>query len=1155
MKILSRALALVLTLGLFITPVAPAFAQLAGSVDTSGTTAPSVPAPAPTPVATPASVVTPPSAPVDTTPTVVTTAIPATPTTPTTPTPPTTIAPVIAPVTIATPSSSVSPVVTQVVAPIIPPADTTPPVISAVSSLSLEPTTATIVWTTDELATSALEYGTTQSYGSIVTLAVSASLAHDATMLNLAPNTTYYYCIHATDLAGNTSSSCGHTVTTAAQQVVLDTTPPAVSLVTVSAITTTSASVAWAADELAQGYVEYGTSDGYGSETPIETDFALSHTASLSGLTSNTTYHYRVHTHDASGNVMVTPDNTFTTSAPVVVPVPTTTEPVTVAPTLSTPSVTTTATESTPATSTVTGGTGTTVTTPAGSATVSTPADTTPPTISGVLEASIDSTAVSIGWTTNELATSTLVYGTSENYGMSAALPATAVLAHDATLTNLSPNTTYFYCIRATDLAGNTASSCPNSFTTASAPIIQDTTPPVILASVATSVATSSADIIWTTSEAADTQVEYGTATSYGSESSLNSTYALSGSIPLTSLTPDTTYHFRVRSYDAAGNLALGADQIFTTAALPMITPVSTPPVVVPISTPATTVTVPETTATVPAAPATITTPDLIISSVAADSVSESDATITWMTDLPSDSVVTYGDANEFDETAMTTTLTTSHSVTLMGLDPNTVYEFRVASAPVGVGAVQTVSGSYDFTTLTQPIVIDPPANILTVSSPNVASTGASVSFTTDEMTIGSVEYGLTTSYGETAADTSVQTSHAIDMSSLIPGTTYHFRVKAVDSAGNITYSIDHTFTTPGVAAEVTAPAVPVEATSTPSATATSTVTVSTPTTPVETIPTASVPTPSGPSTDTGIPAPAIVTVTLADSQVVFIVNPQDATTTVSTPTASTDTASTIVTTADTTNTGSTNGDTTVIVRSDTGSYPTSATDGTVIYDGTGSTFTDTNLTNGSTYDYTLYTQSSGGGYSSGVHISVMPVAGVEQVQLDQNTVVIPAAATQHFTTNLALGSTNPEVEHLQQILNTEGVHVSGLTTGYFGPLTESSLKKFQANYNLPQTGVTDAATRAVLNSVSQGWMVIGAPADLTALTSDLKQGDTNPSVGDLQEFLAYEGSYEEGTITNYYGPLTKESVADFQKKFGVTPVSGYVGPKTRHTIQTVLGQ
>jgi hypothetical protein len=131
------------------------------------------------------------------------------------------------------------------------PADTTPPAISSVASLSLGLNEGTIVWTTDELAVSTLEYGTTQSYGSQATLGASALLAHAAVLTGLSTNTVYYYCIHATDLAGNAANSCGHSFTTAAEETIVDTTPPDISLVTVTGVSTDSATISWTTDKVA----------------------------------------------------------------------------------------------------------------------------------------------------------------------------------------------------------------------------------------------------------------------------------------------------------------------------------------------------------------------------------------------------------------------------------------------------------------------------------------------------------------------------------------------------------------------------------------------------------------------------------------------------------------------------------------------------------------------------------------------------------------------------------------------------------------------------------------------------------------------------------------------------------------------------------------
>jgi len=92
-----------------------------------------------------------------------------------------------------------------------------------------------------------------------------------------------------------------------------------------------------------------------------------------------------------------------------------------------------------------------------------------------------------------------------------------------------------------------------------------DTTPPVISSVASSSITSSSAVIAWTTNEAADSQVEYGTTTSYGTSTTLNTALITSHTVNLTGLAASTTYHYRVKSKDAVGNLATGTDNVFIT--------------------------------------------------------------------------------------------------------------------------------------------------------------------------------------------------------------------------------------------------------------------------------------------------------------------------------------------------------------------------------------------------------------------------------------------------------------------------------------------------------------------------------------------------------------------------------------------------------------
>ncbi len=91
-----------------------------------------------------------------------------------------------------------------------------------------------------------------------------------------------------------------------------------------------------------------------------------------------------------------------------------------------------------------------------------------------------------------------------------------------------------------------------------------DVAPPVISSVVATQISKSSMKIQWTTDENSDSQVEYGATSAYGKSTTLNSSPVTSHSQTISNLNSRTTYHYRVRSRDAAGNLAVSNDATFT---------------------------------------------------------------------------------------------------------------------------------------------------------------------------------------------------------------------------------------------------------------------------------------------------------------------------------------------------------------------------------------------------------------------------------------------------------------------------------------------------------------------------------------------------------------------------------------------------------------
>ncbi len=1054
----------------------------------------------------------------------------------------------------------VSPVTAPPAPPATLPSDTTPPVISGVASLSLGIGEATLVWITDESAISHLEYGVTSSYGTEPTLPASALLAHTAVLTSLSVDTTYYYCIHATDLSGNTADSCNHSFVTAALPILTDTTPPDITAITVAPITSTSVTINWTTAEVANGQIEYGLTAGYGNTTIFDTDLALTHSLTLSDLSPNTTYHYRIITGDEIGNETVTADEEFTTE--------------------------------------LSGNVSAGIT------------DTTPPAISEVGSVSLGLTDATIAWTTNELAVSTLEYGLTANYGSQVTLPTSLLLAHTATLTGLSAGTTYYYCIHATDLIGNTATSCPHSFATTALGAPVDTTPPAISLVTATSVTTSTASVAWTTNEPASAEVQYGLTASYGSLSALHPVLDLAHSVELSGLSSNTTYHYRVKSTDDAGNVSFGPDQIFTTEAQPMTQQ------------------------------AQLQTSTLILSGVETSLITTTAVIISWHTDLPADSQVEYGDSNNLGFlTELSSTLTTDHSVSISSLISNTNYIFRVKSKPIG-GTVATVSDNYEFNTLSHATSIVSAANIISVSSSGVTSHGANISWITDKVATSQVEYGISTSYGSTAFTTSGLTpSHSVELTDLSPHTTYHFRVKSTDEASNITYSEDYTFTTPNLLVngvdQAVLPSAPSAVTNllvggydegsvelvwhVASANAditeeyevrysTSPITVDNfnmalqaQTTPIfytdlsplgalrvyivagllentayyfalkskyenssfgdlsnvvlattttgasvnnnVVTQTGVVPAGGGNSgggggsalleygVESGGNASAIFEPTLlkaepADSQIIFSWH----------------------------NPGESNFVRTVVLRKE-GSYPTSPLDGTILYEGRAETFTDINVVNGKTYYYAVYAYNHSKTYSSAVRVSVAPKEGNKQLVFNESGFVESILPIYHFTRVFKKGDKDIEIEHLQEVLSADNdVYPQKYITGYFGSLTEAALKRFQTKHGIPQTGITDSATQEKLNMVDKSEEKLEVPADYTVFVTDMKLGNQSEVIKALQRYLVYEGSLSPKYVTGYFGSATKAAVMSFQKKYGVKPVSGYVGVKTRHRMRQLTG-
>jgi hypothetical protein len=360
-------------------------------------------------------------------------------------------------------------------------------------------TTATITWTTDEAATSQVEYGLTDAYGSVTTEDLTMVTNHIVYLTGLTRSTTYHFRVKSVDALNRQGRSGDYTFTTP------DLTAPVISDVTATDITATGATITWTTDEAATSQVEYGlTAPGYSSTTTEDTTLVTSHSVTLTDLTSGTTYHYKVKSRDTDGSGLwaESEDYTFTTL------------------------------------------------------------DITAPVISQVSATGITQTSATITWTTDEAATSQVEYGLSDQYGSATTLDATTVTSHSVNLTGLTAGTTYHYRVKSQDASTNEAISADYTFTTSSIPVTPpDTTPPTTPVVTDDGVITTDLNQLhatWTSSdpESGIAEYQYAIGTSAGGTDVVDWTSAGTDTeVTKTGLdlSVGTTYYFSVKAQNGEG--------------------------------------------------------------------------------------------------------------------------------------------------------------------------------------------------------------------------------------------------------------------------------------------------------------------------------------------------------------------------------------------------------------------------------------------------------------------------------------------------------------------------------------------------------------------------------------------------------------------------
>jgi len=172
---------------------------------------------------------------------------------------------------------------------------------------------AIIMWETDEHSNSMVWYGLADSdWDGFTDSREDSALVttHSVTITGLQPTTRYYFFAGSTDVAGNGPGVGENNTNPSAVDSfwttdIVDEATPIVSSIEMVHATDTTVLIEWLTDEPGNSMVQYDSSSqvwGDYSYSTNDSEMAISHTVTLTGLQPETTYFYRVASTDANGN-------------------------------------------------------------------------------------------------------------------------------------------------------------------------------------------------------------------------------------------------------------------------------------------------------------------------------------------------------------------------------------------------------------------------------------------------------------------------------------------------------------------------------------------------------------------------------------------------------------------------------------------------------------------------------------------------------------------------------------------------------------------------------------------------------------------------------------------------------------------------------------
>ena len=364
-----------------------------------------------------------------------------------------------------------------------------------------------------------------------------------------------------------------------------------------------------------------------------------------------------------------------------------------------------------------------------------------------------------IEWVTDRPATSFIYYGMNPAQTTQSKGTLDLTTEHRVTITGLLPSTSYYYRVQSFDdhRTYDLAAAMSQLYT------FKSTETARIFGVQSSDATLNSALISWETSVPTTTRIEYGPTTKYGfiQDSPVGATS--NHIVKLIDLPSGSLIHYRIIATAGYGSVVRSDDYTLRTIARPVVTNLRFQPV---------------------------------------DAGNTVAVKVTWQTNVPTTSEITYralGSKDEYADTA----LKTDHSVTLTNLASSTDYDFEIRGRDqygyIASASSQRWRSGID---TKEPTISD-----FTISSLSTLSTGSRkaqliITWTTDEPTTSQIIYDKASAKNlnqKTPLNTEPTTNHVVVISGLDLAQVYKVQPISRDINGNTAHGVELVVVTPDI--------------------------------------------------------------------------------------------------------------------------------------------------------------------------------------------------------------------------------------------------------------------------------------------------------------------------------------------------------------------